>query len=249
MQITLVSPNGLTSVEVELEGVEKTQYEQISNVLGQGLQRASQAYVGVSQAMLTALNLCPTANPADLWVHVIYNQFRTRFGRSDQSWKRVGGQALEHLLISVYQPRLVEDEIIIRPSVPADAIALGLVERGLGSAKTDIILEGNVAKKLYRFGVIHSKSSIAERLTDDAPASQALIEQGYWSVVATMDGKMFPPPHGDGVVRGELGFTKGETSGGTLKSLVNSVAVIHSIGGHHPVQIERNQALGFKPYR
>ena len=50
--------------------------------------------------------------------------------------------------------------------------------------------------------------SIAERLTDDAPASSALIGDGYWSSVVTMDNKMFPPPHGDGVVYGELGQTR-----------------------------------------
>jgi len=57
-------------------------------------------------------------------------------------------------------------------------------------------------------GILHCKLSIAERLTDDVPASAFLLKKGIWSGLATMDNKMFPPPHGDGVVRGELGQTK-----------------------------------------
>ena len=48
--------------------------------------------------------------------------------------------------------------------------------------------------------------SIAERLADDVPASKALMRKGVWSAIATIDAKMFPPPHGDGVVNGELGL-------------------------------------------
>lgn len=118
----------------------------------------------------------------------------------------MSGQALEHFLASVYQPRLTVHQITLRPSTRDDAIAFGLVRRGLGSAKTDLILEGSHKGKLFKFGVIHCKASIAERLTDDVPVSKALMRQGIWSAVATMDAKMFPPPHGDGVVNGELGF-------------------------------------------
>jgi len=209
MIVTLVSPDGKTRVNLELNGVTEEIYEQISELLARELQRTRQTYIGLATAMETAVRLCPDANPADLWVHLIYHEFRNRFQRSDQSWKRVSGQALEQVLINIYSPRLEPSDIFLRKSVPADADRFGLRERGLGSAKTDLILEGIHEKKLRHFGVIHVKASIAERLTDDAPASVALIEQGYWSCVATMDAKMFPPPHGDGVVRGELGRTKG----------------------------------------
>ena len=174
----------------------------------EGLERNEPAYNAVAQAMLTAIQLCPQANPADLWVHVVYHEYRLRAERSDQSWKRVSGQAFEHVLLSIYAPRLAQYGIMLRSAVPADATALRLHERGIGSSKTDLILEGMVGDKQRRFGVIHCKASIAERLSDDAPASQSLIEQGYWSAVATMDAKMYPPPHGDAVVRGELKHTK-----------------------------------------
>lgn len=205
--VELHSPDGRTHVEVQIEGIELEQYQRLSDFLGQALQREARAYVAVSAAMRQAVERCPMANPADLWVHLIYHQFRHRFNRSDQSWKRVSGQALEHLIASIYQPRLAQHEIVLRPSIRADAAAFGLIRRGLGSAKTDLILEGSHADELHRFGVIHCKASIAERLTDDVPVSRALMRNGIWSAIATMDAKMFPPPHGDGVVNGELGLT------------------------------------------
>jgi hypothetical protein len=204
--VHLHSPDGRTHVEVPLEGIQPEQYQRLSDALGEALGREDLAYVAVSVAMRRAVDLCPAANPADLWVHLIYHQFRNRFARSDQSWKRVSGQALEHVVASVYQPRLMVHQITLRPSTRVDAIAFGLVKRGLGSAKTDLVLEASHKGQLFKFGVIHCKASIAERLTDDVPVSKALMRQGVWSAMATMDAKMFPPPHGDGVVNGELGL-------------------------------------------
>ena len=60
--------------------------------------------------------------------------------------------------------------------------------------------------KIWRvFGAVHAKSSLAERIQDDVPASLAFMKAGLVSVVMTMDSKSFPPPHGDGVNHGELG--------------------------------------------
>src|SRR5439155_7446219 len=112
------------------------------------------------------------------------------------------------VVMEIYNERLRANEVRIRFGNAADAAAFGLVKRGLGSAKTDLVIERAHNGRYVLFGVLHCKASIAERLTDDAPASSALIEQGYWSSVVTMDAKMFPPPHGDGVVRGELGVTR-----------------------------------------
>lgn len=208
MNVPLVSSDGLSNAVVALDGVTDEEYKQLSDLLGRELERTDKTYVGVAAAMATAVRICPNANPADLWVHLIYNQFRTRFGRSDQSWKRVSGQAFEQLIISIYAARLVPLGIVMRTSIPLDATVLGLRAKGLGGSKTDIILQGLHRGSMRIFGVIHVKASIAERLNDDTPASMALISEGYWSALATLDAKMFPPPHGDGVVRGEFGFTK-----------------------------------------
>jgi len=209
LRVQVYSSDLRDSVDVELEGVAPEEYQHISDVLIEGLERNEPAYNAVAQAMLTATQLCPQANPADLWVHAVYREYRLRAERSDQSWKRVSGQAFEYVLLSSYAPRLAQRDIVFRRATSGDAIALGLHERGIGSSKTDLVLEGIASDRRERFGVIHCKASIAERLSDDAPASQALIEQGYWSAVATMDAKMYPPPHGDAVVRGELKHTRG----------------------------------------
>ncbi len=207
-EVVLTSPDERTSVTVEVAGIEPEQYRQVSDLLGREIDRETRTYVGVANAMKFATELCPKANPADLWVHLIYHQFRTRYRKSDQSWKRVSGQALEHLVIQAYSGRLAPAGIIIRTSVPADAQRLGLIEMGLGSAKTDLIVEGGMGNSILTFAILHCKASIAERLTDDAPASTELIKRGYWSAIVTMDSKMFPPPHGVGIVNGELGHTK-----------------------------------------
>jgi hypothetical protein len=57
-----------------------------------------------------------------------------------------------------------------------------------------------------------AKGSLAERIQDDVPASMAMMRAGYWSGFFTVDAKAFPPPHGDAVVRGELGF-RGDPDG------------------------------------
>ncbi|MBI4645495.1 MAG: hypothetical protein HY738_02600 [Bacteroidia bacterium] len=75
-------------------------------------------------------------------------------------------------------------------------------------SKIDIAIEGNCdmnGADWRIFGVVHSKTSIAERIKDDAPASRIIMKKGFLSVAATLDSKSFPPPHGDGVNHGELG--------------------------------------------
>lgn len=75
-------------------------------------------------------------------------------------------------------------------------------------SKMDIAIEGNCdlqGNEWRIFGVIHAKTSLAERIKDDAPASRVIMENGFISVATTLDSKSFPPPHGDGVNHGELG--------------------------------------------
>jgi hypothetical protein len=136
--VVLVSPDERKRATVTLAGITEKQYGEISDYLGAQLERPSQAYIGVSNAMQMALDLCPKANPADLWVHLIYHQFRNRFKKSDQSWKRVGGQAWEQTIMSIYNRRLSGAGISIRFAKRADATTLGLVQRGLSRRSATI---------------------------------------------------------------------------------------------------------------
>ena len=82
--------------------------------------------------------------------------------------------------------------------------AMGLGAK-VGDSKLDValFLVGKEVREI--FGCVHVKASLAERVTDDEPASRAMIRKGFFSPLWTLDVKSFPPPQGDLVNRGELG--------------------------------------------
>lgn len=86
--------------------------------------------------------------------------------------------------------------------------------KGFQASKFDMFLEGLVdtaadlagrTNEWVVFGSAHVKSSIAERIQDDVPASLAFMDRGLTSIAITMDAKSYPPPHGQGLNFGELG--------------------------------------------
>lgn len=122
---------------------------------------------------------------------------------------RAGGEAMELFIERHYQPLLTPHNIIIRALLSGGAKAAALAEMGLagvvGDSKLDVALYHQQAGKLTIFGGVHSKASLAERVSDDVPCSEAMMRKGYASFLYTFDSKSFPPPHGDLVNRGELG--------------------------------------------
>jgi len=203
-----------SSVDVELKHVTRQQYKQIKNQFVQLLIK-EQAYLAIAHGFTFAVNLCPNENPSDLWQHVIYRIF-IEGGRNEQSWKRASGQGFEYAFSNIYNPRLTEYGVRLAVLTNTTAVQ-ALKEMGLTNkiapSKMDIVIEGNCGTKtaLWKiFGVIHAKTSIAERIKDDAPASKVIMQHGLLSVLATLDSKSFPPPHGNGINYGELG---GRTAG------------------------------------
>ncbi|MBD1942636.1 hypothetical protein H6F50_09755 [Coleofasciculus sp. FACHB-712] len=75
----------------------------------------------------------------------------------------------------------------------------------VGDSKLDLALYGHHNGKRIIFGGVHSKASLAERVSDDVPCSEAMMRKGLFSFLYTFDAKSFPPPAGDLVNRGELG--------------------------------------------
>jgi hypothetical protein len=150
--------------------------------------------------------MCPQANPSDLWQHVIYRHLLER-GWSDQRWKRVSGFALERALVKLYEPRLMPNRIRMHvlPAEQANSVIRELGTTDTRASKVDLFLEGSRNENWQVFGVAHVKSSIAERIQDDVPASRAFMQLGFISIALTMDAKSYPPPHGDCVNYGELG--------------------------------------------
>ena len=208
MRIDVSDPRDVYKVSVELENISEGQYSQILSEFDKYYHSMAPAK-SVTKAFLYAIKMCPDANPADLWWHVIYRTYLKKYG-SDQSWKRTAGFALEDVFADFYGPLLLPYGIYISCIPKKDSyqvvVEMGISDR-VAESKIDMLLRGScLTGRLVIFGGIHLKSSIAERIQDDAPASVVMMEAGYWSGFVTLDSKAFPPPHGDAVVRGEFGL-------------------------------------------
>jgi len=201
------SQRGVESTWVEIENITDAQVKKARVTLDGYLETENQVSDAVSNAFIDLTAMCPQANPSDLWQHVIY-RYLLESGWSDQRWKRVSGFALERALVAIYQPRLFAFDIRMRILSAAEANVLlsALDIKDIQSSKVDLFIEGQKnPDEWIVFGAAHVKSSIAERIQDDVPASLAFMEKGLLSIALTMDAKSYPPPHGNCVNYGELG--------------------------------------------
>lgn len=201
---------------MEIDCITDQEVAQFRAELSARLNGKGQVSNAVAAVMVELTRHCPTANPSDLWQHVIYRHLLS-IGWSDQQWKRVSGFALERALVTTYQPRLAPIGLRMRimSSTEANAALMALGVKDIRSTKVDLFIEG-LAKTEHPllgvptdewviFGAAHVKSSIAERIQDDVPASRAFMDLGLTSIAITMDAKSYPPPHGNCVNYGELG--------------------------------------------
>lgn len=201
------SQRGVTSSWVEIEHITDQQLAagraRLDELLNDGDDQISTA---VARAYIELTTECPNANPSDLWQHVIYRHL-LESGWSDQRWKRVSGFALERVFVALYQPRLLPHDIRMRIMTKNEANRLlgklGITETQ--ASKVDLFIEGLRNDEWFVFGAAHVKSSIAERIQDDVPASLAFMQRGLLSIAITMDAKSYPPPHGNCINYGELG--------------------------------------------
>jgi hypothetical protein len=198
---------GVASVWIEIDGVSDVQVRKITKDLERLLSTTGPSDA-VAETFCRAVRSCPTANPSDLWQHVIYRGLLD-LGKTDQQWKRISGFALERALVELYREPLhhvgVRMRILKSDEVVATLKKLGLTD-AVKKAKVDLFLEGTRDGELWQvFGVAHVKASIAERIQDDVPASEACMDVGLLSIALTLDSKSFPPPHGKGINYGELG--------------------------------------------
>ena len=182
-----------------LEGATEDEFETVVKTLRDGLallvttpaddQEAIKTNA-VANAYLKAVELWPKANASDLWWFVVYRAYLdsfnhpARYARLDlgQSWKRTGGWALEEVLVRRYREALAAHRIrifIAYGNEKAHYLSQLEVADRLESDKVDVLLVGEVDDDLICFGVVHVKSSFAERRTDDVPMSKALVEAGY----------------------------------------------------------------------
>jgi hypothetical protein len=203
--------------EVKLEGISKAQYLDVDNKitsLFQSLNKDTNYRKNrdvIAEALEYAVTRLPNLNPSDIYHHIVYRIYIREYSRSkaEQSWVRAGGEALELFIQKHYTQSLSSYGIEIQALISSQAKANALQEMGLsgqvGDSKLDVALYGNHDGKWIIFGGIHSKASLAERVSDDVPCSEAMMRKGLVSILYTFDAKSFPPPHGDLVNRGELG--------------------------------------------
>ncbi|MBL7186957.1 MAG: helix-turn-helix transcriptional regulator [Phycisphaerae bacterium] len=207
------------------------EFEHVVKTLRDGLSRLSSADTRLGQALKTdsvtrafleAVKTWPTANPSDIWWFLIYRAYcdpfnhPAQFARLDltQSWKRTGGWALEEILVRHYSPFLKKKGIaLFIPDGAKKQEIVNAIDVGdrIEADKIDVVLSGcKAGRKSIFFGVVHVKSSFAERRTDDVPMSTALSSSGYTSPLWTMDCKSTPAD--EPLNRGELGEVGGRRS-------------------------------------
>jgi hypothetical protein len=215
-------------VTIELDGVTAEAYAEAQAMLDKALSNPrTKNRDAIRNAFRYLVGACPNANASDLWHHIVYRQYckilpKHRPLDPGQSWKRASGDALEATLEQLYTPILSPHGITIKMLVDREEKKRTLASMGIsglvGDSKLDVVLAAKVPTKkspLFAdewqiFGGIHVKASLAERVSDDVPASRAMMERGYFSPLWTLDVKSFPPG-GFGsnqstfINRGELG--------------------------------------------
>jgi len=204
-----------TKVEIDLPGVSEEAYKAAAVRIDTALaDHGIKNREVICKAFLELLKLCPAANASDLWHHIVYRLYCEIFPKHrnqdpKQSWVRASGEALETALELIYMPVLAPHKIQIQALVSREQKSVALAEMGLakkvGDSKLDVVLRVDSGGLWQIFGGAHVKASLAERVSDDVPASRAMMEAGYFSPLWTLDVKSFPPPQGDLVNRGELG--------------------------------------------
>ncbi|GJM23950.1 MAG: hypothetical protein DHS20C16_03650 [Phycisphaerae bacterium] len=206
--------------DVYLSDVSVGQYKSMVAQLSALLQSSIKRRDCVAQAIRAMTRLCPKANPSDLYHHVIYRQYLdpanhlkgTTADNLNQSWVRTSGEGFEQALADHYNPALQQHGIALVPTFSRTIKKRVIAALGLHGQVTDskidigVTVSHNGAPVLL--GGVHAKASLAERVTDDIPASRIMMQTGFLSILSTLDVKSFGPPQGNLLNEGELGTLK-----------------------------------------
>ena len=154
----------------------------------------------IAESFLSLVRGDPTVNPSDVWRYIISPAFcdpRNHPGSSakknfEQSFKRTGGWAFERILVAHYTEFLAKHGVVLTKVGAKHLLqSMDLVGQ-VPLDKIDLFIAAQEGDSLVPLGVIHLKSSIAERRTDDVPASQRVMSKGYISLFVTLDSKDTP---------------------------------------------------------
>ena len=118
-----------------------------------------------------------------------------------QSWKRASGDAFELFLADYYNTMFKNNGLRLIPLTRDEsekAFNLMGISGKVGDSKLDIAIIKDYNGKSLKInngtliGGIHVKASLAERVSDDVPASTEMMKHGYLSYLFTLDVKSFP---------------------------------------------------------
>lgn len=179
-----------THVIVDLPGVEEADYSETAVIINKSLSIPKvKNRDAIRDAFLFILKRSPSANPSDLWHHVVYRLYCDIFGKhrdqdAKQSWVRASGDALEIVLQDLYTPVLRTHGIGIKALISRDQKRQAIEAMGLGAlvgdSKLDIVLDVQTASGIRQvFGGVHVKASLAERVSDDVPCSRGMMSKGF----------------------------------------------------------------------
>jgi transcriptional regulator with XRE-family HTH domain len=133
----------------------------------------------IAECFLSLVQGNATANPSDVWRYIVSPAFcdpqnhpTSSYGKDlAQSFKRTGGWALERVLVAHYSDFLGQYGIELTKNNANHSLA----EMGLAGQihldKIDLFILARQGDSMAPLGVLHIKSSLAERRTDDLPAS------------------------------------------------------------------------------
>jgi hypothetical protein len=226
----------LHGVELEIENFTESNYKSVREVLMHQLaNRSIKNRDLIKDAFSEAVQSAPMANPSDLWHHVVYRFYielvpsYRHISDPGQSWRRASGEAFELFLTDYYNRLLARGQsrvsvvALINKRDQAEALKQLGIQEQVGSSKLDIAIMANVdssqppsLKDRQVAGGIHAKVSLAERVSDDVPASRAMMRNGHASFLVTLDVKSFPLSEHMSEIRaylnrGELGTPQNPT--------------------------------------
>ena len=190
----------IDGVVVSIDGLEPGHLATIHQTLRNALtKRGVKTREAIEEAFSAGITIAPQVNPSDLWHHVIYREFirvMKETGNSanpGQSWVRTSGDGFELFLEKYYSARLYNDQVKVKALFTTTERTAALRDMGIqdkvGGSKLDISIRA-YGKMI---GGIHAKTSLAERVSDDVPASRAMMQAGFLSALVTLDVKSFPP--------------------------------------------------------
>lgn len=168
----------------------------------------------VVNTFLKAIELFPNVNASDIWYFIIPSIFQDPYNHPvtemntdfSQSWKRTGGWALEKIFVEYYKDELAKHDILIdifQKNRKTELLNKMKLSYKVQPNKADVLLVNTKNGGYDCFGIVHIKSSFAERRSSDQAFSMALMQKQFFSPFMTMDCKATPAKHP--VNKGELG--------------------------------------------